>query len=77
MLRDFNEIIEIIKDIISNDIGNRKVFDRDVADILNMSAMNIATCKKRSTIPFEKIIEFANKKQLDLNYLLTQGVVNV
>lgn len=80
MLRDIEDMIEIIKDIISNQCGNRKVFDRDVAKALGITPTNLATMKKREKIPFEKICSFASEKRLDLNYILTlnnQGVSNV
>lgn len=71
-MRDFKDMIELIKDSISIELGDRKVFDKDVAEALCITQMNLATCKSRSKIPFEKIVEFASKKQLDLNYLLLE-----
>lgn len=79
LLRDIEDMIEIIKDIISKQCGERKVFDKDVAKALGITSVNLATMKKRKKIPFEEICEFASKKKLDLNYILTlrKGVSNV
>ena len=71
MVRSFDDIIEIIKDIISKECGERKVFDKDVAEALDLESGNLATLKKRNSIPFVNICNFAFYKKLDLNYLLT------
>ncbi len=71
MLRTMTDIIEVIKDIISNECGERKVFDKDVATALDLKTNSIGTLKSRNSIPFKKICEFASKKKLDLNYILT------
>lgn len=58
-MRTIEDIVEIIKDTISIECGNRKIFDSDVAKALGVKQGFIATCKKRSVIPFEKLVEFA------------------
>ena len=49
-MKNFSEIVEEIKDIISADIPGKKVFDKDVASALDITQMNFATMKKRSFI---------------------------
>ena len=48
-----DEIIEKLKDIISADGKNGKVFDKDVAKSLELSQANFATMKNRGKIPFK------------------------
>lgn len=69
-MRDIADIIEIIKDIISFDCEERKVFDRDVEKALGAKSGVIATWKSRGTVPYNKLILFATKRKIDLNYLL-------
>ena len=65
-----DEIIEKLKDIISADGKNGKVFDRDVAKSLELSQANFATMKNRGKIPFTNILNFCAKKKISINWLL-------
>ena len=38
---DINEIIDKIKDILSNELDNKRVFDKDVAAALNLSKQSL------------------------------------
>jgi hypothetical protein len=64
------EIIEDIKDLISQEIPDKKIFDKDVANALGISQINFATMKKRNAIPFEKILDFYAKRRLSINLML-------
>ncbi len=65
-----NEIIEKLKDILSQDGKNGKVFDKDVAGALDLSQVNFATMKNRGKIPFASILDFCAKKKISINWLL-------
>ena len=65
-----NEIVEEIKSIVSNDFGGKKVFDKDIADILGISQMNFATMKKRGKVPFAELLDFCALKSISINWLL-------
>ena len=69
-MKSFADIIEDIKDIISKEIGGKKVFDKDVADVLGISRMNFATMKKRNKIPFSELLDFCAKRSISINWLL-------
>ena len=62
--------IEKLKDIISSDGKNGKVYDKDVADALDMTQINFATMKKRDKIPFDRILDFCAIKKISINWLL-------
>lgn len=64
------EIIEKLKDILSSDGKNGKVYDKDVADALDLTQINFATMKKRDKIPFDKILDFCAIKKISINWLL-------
>ncbi|MDK2042515.1 hypothetical protein [Aliarcobacter butzleri] len=55
---NINEIIEKIKDILSNELNNKRVFDKDVAAALNLSKQSLSILKKKNSIPYEEIAKF-------------------
>lgn len=69
-MNDFAEIVEEIKSIISSDFDGKKIFDKDVADILGVSQMNFATMKKRDKIPYAELLDFCATKSISINWLL-------
>jgi len=52
------DIIEKLKDVLSKQQCNGKVFDKDVAIALDISQANFATMKTRNKIPFSSILDF-------------------
>ena len=69
-MNSFTDIVEEIKSIISPDFSPRKVFDKDVAEVLGISQMNFATMKKRDKIPFNELLDFCAKKAISINWML-------
>jgi len=68
-MNGFNEIIEKIKDVISNETESGKVFDKDVAKELGISQATFATMKKRGAIPYKELMEFCARRKLSINWL--------
>ena len=69
-MNTFSEIVEEIKNIISSDFEGKKIFDKDVADVLGISQMNFATMKKRDKIPYAELLDFCARKSISINWLL-------
>lgn len=67
---DVSEIIDKLKDILSADGKNGKVFDKDVANSLELSQANFATMKNRGKIPYTNILNFCAVKKISINWLL-------
>jgi SOS-response transcriptional repressor LexA len=65
-----SEIIERLKDVLSCDGKNGKVFDKDVANALGLSQVNFATMKNRNKIPFASVLDFCALKKISINWLL-------
>ena len=65
-----SEIIDKLKDILSSDGKNGKVFDKDVAQSLELSQANFATMKNRGKIPYSNILNFCARKKISINWLL-------
>ena len=69
-MNKFIEIVEEIKSIVSDEFKPKKVFDKDIADVLGISQMNFATMKKRNKIPFTELLDFCAKKSISINWML-------
>jgi len=69
-MNSFTDIVEEIKSIISPEFAPKKVFDKDVAEILGISQMNFATMKKRNKIPFAELLDFCAKRSISINWML-------
>jgi len=66
----FLEITERLKDILSKELGNKKVYDKDVAAALGISKENFSVMKKREKVPVEEIALFCAKRGISINWLL-------
>ena len=71
------EIIEKLKDVLSESKIGTKVFDKDVASALNIPQATFATMKKRNSIPYEEILEFCALKKISVNWLFFDQAVDM
>lgn len=69
-MNSFALIVEEIKSIVSSEFNVKKIFDKDVADILGVSQMNFATMKKRNKIPYAELLDFCAAKAISINWML-------
>ncbi len=67
---DILSILNKVKDILSEEVGERKVFDKDVAEALGINQLTLATMKNRAKIPYKEILEFCAKRKISINWLL-------
>ncbi len=74
---DMKEVIEKLKDIISESKIGGKVFDKDVANALGIPQATFATMKKRNSIPYKEILEFCALKKISLNWLFFDQAVDM
>ena len=61
-----NEIIEKLRDVLSSERDNGKVFDKEIANVLDLTSVNFATMKKRNSIPFSNILDFCALKKISI-----------
>ncbi len=66
---NFKDILPKLKDVISKELGDKKVFDKDVADALKINHLTFATMKSRGKIPYEEILEFCASRKISINWL--------
>lgn len=74
---DLKIVIDKLKDIISEESKNKKIFDKDVADALAIPQTTFATMKKRNSIPFKEIMEFCATKKLSINWLFFDQAIDM
>lgn len=58
MIYNYLEVLEKLKDIISQEKGNKKLFNKDVAEALGIRYDNFRKQKARGSIPYPEIISF-------------------
>jgi len=68
-MKDFKDIIEIIKTHISQQREGMRIYDREVADVLGISQTNFGAMKVRGKIPYEEILAYAKEEHLSLEPL--------
>jgi len=76
-MMNLGEIIEKLKDVLSESSIGKKVFDKDVATALNIPQATFATMKKRNSIPYEEILEFCALKKISVNWLFFDQAVDM
>lgn len=69
-MKSFSDVVEEIKDIVSEEHPGKKIYDKDIAELLGISQMNFATMKKRDKIPFHELLDFCAKRSIAINWLL-------
>jgi hypothetical protein len=65
-MNDFKEIIKVLKEYLSQRIKS-KVLDKDVALLLEINQARFATIKKRNVTPFEDILLFCKRENINVN----------
>jgi phage repressor protein C with HTH and peptisase S24 domain len=72
-----SDIVDKLKDILSEEGLKGKVFDKDVAKALNIPQGTFASMKKRNSIPYEEILEFCAIKKISVNWLFFDQAVDM
>jgi len=67
---NINRIIEKLKDILSSELPNKRIFDKDIAEAFDMSKEAFSMMKKKNSIPYEQIAIFCGKRKISINWLL-------
>jgi repressor LexA len=65
---NFQEIIEKLKDILSNEIKDRKIKEIDVSNALDIKNDNFRKAKQNNYIPYYSIMQFLAKRNLSINW---------
>ncbi len=67
---NIEDIILKLKSILIEDSKGKKIFDKEVAEALDLTQANFATMKNRGKIPYSNILTFCAKRKISINWLL-------
>ena len=67
-MRDFKEIIEKLKDILSKELGNVIIKDKDIAKALDIDYNVFRKNKQYNKITYFQIMQFLAKRNISINY---------
>ena len=67
---NIEDIILKLKSILIEDSKGKKIFDKEVAEALDLTQANFATMKNRGKIPYSNILNFCAKRKISINWLL-------
>ena len=63
-MRDFRQIIVVLKERLLATSVKERIYDKDVAALLNISQSRFATIKKRNTTPFVELLQYCQKENI-------------
>lgn len=66
----FNDIMQRIEKIIAVNRKNRRVYNKEVAQALELTPEYFAVIKKRGKIPYEAIATFCRNREISINWIL-------
>ena len=58
-----DDILDKLKNILKTDSKTKKVFDKELAEALDLTQANFATMKNRGKIPYTNILNFCAKRK--------------
>ena len=67
-MQNYNEILEKLKDILSKELGNKKVFDKDIAQVLNINYDVFRKAKQYNRVPYLEIMQFLAERNISINW---------
>lgn len=67
-MQNIKEIIEKLKDVLSKELGNISIKDKDIAIALDINYDIFRKNKQHNKIPYFPIMQFLAKRNLSINY---------
>ena len=67
-MKCFNDIVEKLKDVLSKELGNISIKDKDIANALCIKYDIFRKVKQYNRVPFWEIMQFLAKRNLSINY---------
>ena len=69
---DFQEVMQRVKEILSQHNKKEKILDRDIARALELDPQYFAVIKRRKKIPYEKLAYFCEEEKISMNWILLE-----
>ena len=63
-MRDFRQIIVVLKERMEAKDKKERIYDKDVAALLNISQSKFATIKKRNATPYVALLEYCYQENI-------------
>ncbi len=67
-MKSFKDIVEKLKDVLSKELGNISIKDKDIAIALDINYAIFRKNKQHNKIPYFQIMQFLAKRNLSINY---------
>ena len=67
-MQNYNEILEKLKDILSKELDNKKVFDKDIAQAISINYDIFRKAKQYNRVPYWEIMQFLAKRNISINW---------
>lgn len=66
----FPEVMLRVKHVLSQQMKQEKIRDRDIADALKLDPQYFAVIKRRRKIPYESLAHFCKHHKINMNWIL-------
>ena len=66
---EFDKVIDRIKAILEKESG-RKILDKEIAKLIEISPSQYSTMKQKNKIPIEKIVNYCALNKISINWIL-------
>jgi len=66
----FNDVAQRVEQIIALHTGRKRIYNKEIAQILDLTPEYYAVIKKREKIPYKAIALFCRKHQISMNWIL-------
>jgi hypothetical protein len=63
-MRDFRTIIDILKMRIAKEGTKERIYDKDIAKLLEIEQSKFATIKKRNSMPYAELLHYCKRENL-------------
>ncbi|PHO14724.1 LexA family transcriptional repressor [Malaciobacter marinus] len=65
---NINNILDKLKDILSQELGDKKIYDKDVATALEINYDTFRKQKQYNKVPYYEIMSFLAKRNISINW---------
>lgn len=64
------DILERIRSYLKDKENKEYIYDKDIGEYLNITPESLSRLKKNNSIPFQKIIDFCEREEISLDWIL-------
>ena len=68
---NMKDIVERIRDYLQTKENKEYIYDKEIGEYLNITPESLSRLKKTDSIPFQKIIDFCNRENISIDWILS------